>query len=102
MTIINPNSHYCGEILYTVSLNTGTAWLETYGVYAYDEQDAVDLIADYLEANELHGLYCDWYEIMDNCGFGETPEEYAESMNMICAGNHGVYISVADIRKEIQ
>lgn len=100
MTIINPESHYCGETLYTVSLCTGTAWLETYSVYAYDAQDAVDFIADYLEANELRGLYCDWYDLMDLCENGETPDEYAEANNLICAGNHGIYISIAGIKEE--
>lgn len=102
MTIINPDSHYCGETLYTVSLNTGTAWLETYSVYAYDAQDAIDLIADYLEANDLHGLYCDWYDLMDLCETGETPDEYAEANNLICAGNHGIYISIAGIKEELK
>lgn len=98
--IVNPESNQCGEKLYTIALNTGTTWIETYSVYAYNEQEAVDLVADYLEANELRGLYCDWYELMDLCENGETPDEYAEANNLICAGNHGIYISIAGIKEE--
>ena len=98
--IINPESNQCGEKLYTVSLNTGLAWLQEYSVYAYNAQDAVDLVADYLEANKLRGLYCDWYDLMDLCENGETPDEYAEANNLICAGNHGIYISIAGIKEE--
>ena len=99
--IINPESNQCDEKLYAVSLNTGLAWLQTDSVYAYNEQEAVDLIADYLEANDLHGLYCDWYDLMDLCEAGETPDEYAEANNLICAGNHGIYISIAGIKEEL-
>lgn len=95
--IINPESNHCGEKLYTVSLNTGLAWLQEYSVYAYNEQDAVDLVADYLEAKDLTGLYSDHYELADLCEVGETVDEYAKANNLICAGNSGIYISVAGI-----
>ena len=42
-------SNQCGEKLYTVALNTGLAWLQEYNVYAYNEQEAVDLVADYIK-----------------------------------------------------
>ena len=99
--IINPESNQCDEKLYTVSLNTGLAWLQEYSVYAYNEQEAVDLVADYLEAEELTGLYSDHYTLADLCEAGETPDEYAEANNLSCAGNHGIYISIAGIKEEL-
>lgn len=95
--IINPEANHCGEKLYTVSLNTGLAWLREYSVYAYNEQAAIDLVTDYLEAEELTGLYSDHYTLADLCEAGETVDEYAEANNLICAGNSGIYISVAGI-----
>ena len=97
--IINPKSNHCGEKLYTVSLNTGLAWLREYSVYAYNEQAAIDLVADYIEAEELTGIYSDHHELADLCEAGETVDEYAEANNLICAGNHGIYISVAYIKE---
>ena len=43
---INDGGNY-GEKLYAVTLGTGTAWTKTFEVYAYHEQEAVDLVADY-------------------------------------------------------
>ena len=74
--IINPDSNQCNEKLYTVSLNTGLAWLQEYSVYAYNEQEAVDLVADYLEAEELTGLYSNHYTLADLCEAGETVEDF--------------------------
>ena len=87
------------EQLYTVTLGTGTMWTQSYSVYAYNEQEAIDLVADHIEEQELHGLYCDWYELADICGVGETPESYAESHNLTCAGNHGIYVEILDVKK---
>ena len=98
--IINPESNQCNEKLYAVSLNTGLAWLQEYSVYAYNEQEAVDLVTDYIEEQELHGLYSDHYELADLCENGETVDEYAEANNLICAGNHGIYISIVGIKEE--
>ena len=94
ITIIG-NGEY-GENLYKVCIGTGTAWLEEFRVYAYNETEAIDLIADYCEKNGLDGLYADHYEIFDLCN-GETVEEYAEAHNLTCCGNHGIYLEIASI-----
>lgn len=93
------NTGNYGETLYRVDLGTGTAWTAPYLVYAYNEQEAVDLVADYIEAQELIGLYSDHYELADLCEPDETVESYAEANNLICAGNHGIYISLAGIEE---
>ena len=92
---IGSNSY--GETLYRIYLGTGTAWLKVFEAYAYNEQEAVDLVVDYCEEHELHGLYADYYEIMDLCEAGQTVDEYAEAHNLTCCGNHGVYIELAGI-----
>ena len=96
MELINTGSH--GENLYQISVGTGTAWTQEFQVYAYNEQEAVDLVADYCEEHEFEGLYADYYEIFDICDVGETVEEYAEAHNLTCCGNHGIYIEITSIK----
>lgn len=97
MTTIGSNS--CGENLYRVYIGTGTAWYKVFQVYAYNEQEAVDMIADYIEENEFDGLYTDFYGIADECEAGQSVDEYAEANNLICCGNHGIYMEIAGIER---
>lgn len=97
MNIPTIGSNSCGENLYRVYISTGTMWLKVFHVYAYNETEAVDLVADYCEEHELEGLYTDYWELFDLCDMGETVDEYAESRNLICCGNHGIYLEVAGI-----
>jgi hypothetical protein len=95
--VIN-NGNY-GEKLYKVTLGTGTAWTQSYEVYAYNETEAVDIVADYVEEQELTGLYCDYYEIYDLCEM-ETVDEYAYRNGLVCCGSHGIYIQLINIEEE--
>ena len=97
MNIPTIGSNAYGETLYRVYLGTGTMWLEEFHAYAYNEQEAVDLVADYCEEHELTGLYADHYELADECKVGQTVDEYAEAHNLICCGNHGIYIELAGV-----
>lgn len=83
---------------YCISVGTSTAWIQKFRVYAYHTQEAADLVADYIEEQEMHGLYADYYEITDLCD-GETVENYAEANNLLCCGNHGIYIQIIDIKR---
>ena len=97
ITTIGTNNY--GEKCYRVYLATGTAWYKVFQVYAYNESEVVDMVADYCEDNELHGLYSDYYDIADECEAGQTVDEYAESHNLICCGNHGIYLDVAGLEE---
>lgn len=97
MNIPTIGSNSCGETLYRVYIATGTAWLKVFQAYAYNEQEAVDMVADYCEEHELCGLYSDYYEIADECENGQNVDEYAETHNLICCGNHGIYLEVSGI-----
>ena len=70
ITTIGTNNY--GEKCYRVYLATGTAWYKVFQVYAYDESEAVDMVADYCEDNELHGLYSDYYDLTDLCESGQS------------------------------
>ena len=96
-TTIGTNEY--GETLYRVYIATGTAWYKVFQVYAYNESEAVDLVADHIGKHEYEGLYADYYEIFDLCDVGETVDEYAEAHNLICCGNHGIYLEVAGLEE---
>ena len=96
ITTIGANNY--GEKCYRVYLATGTAWYKVFQVYAYNESEAVDMVADYVEENEFEGLYADYYELYDLCE-DETVGEYAEAHNLICCGNHGIYLEVAGLEE---
>ena len=91
------NGNY-GEKLYKVTLGTGTVWTQSYEVYAYNETEAVDIVADYVEAQELNGLYGDYYELADLCEM-ETVDEFADKNGLVCCGNHGIYIQLINIEE---
>ena len=95
ITTIGLNSY--GESLYRIYISTGTAWYKVFQVYAYNETEAVDLVADHCEEHEYEGLYTDYWELFDLCDAGETVEEYAAAHNLICCGNHGIYMEIAGI-----
>lgn len=83
---------------YRILVNTGTAYLATFDVQAFNEQEAVDKVADLIE--EKHeGLFNDHYALQDLCETGQTVDEYAEANNLTCCGNHGIYISIDSITR---
>lgn len=98
--IVNPiNEGNHGEKLYRITLGSGIAWIKEFKVYAYHEQEAVDLVADYIESKELEGLYDDWYGLFDLCDEDETVEAYAEAHGLTCCGNHGIYMQIVRLEE---
>lgn len=93
MSAINENN-YNGEQLFQIILGTG----EKFKVYAFDEQEALNTLADYLVEEEQEYSYTDYYEIADLCEVGQSVSEYAEENNIYCAGEQGVYIQVSEIQ----
>lgn len=99
MQTIIVNNKKNGERHYRVFLETGSMFLQEFHVYAGNETEALDLVADYCDEHDLHGLYADYYEIFDLCDVGETVEEYAAAHNLTCCGNHGIYVGVAGMEE---
>ena len=99
MKIINEANY--GEKTYIISLATGLAWVEQYQVAAYDVIGAIDIVADYLEAHECTNLYYDYLELkcIAECSEWKTCEAFAEAHNLICCGNHGIYIELANVEE---
>ena len=92
MPAINEGKY--GEYCYKIYLNTGTAWLEEFEVYAYTESEAVEELAKYLINNGFDGLWFSYYELVDECELGETVDEYAINHDLI-ACDKGVYLPLA-------
>lgn len=93
MAAINENT-YNGEQLFKIILATG----EDFKVYAFDEEEALNILADHLVEEEREYSYADHYEVADLCEVGQSVAEYAEENNLYCAGEQGVYIQVAEIQ----
>lgn len=96
--LINEGNH--GEILYKIIIENGTAWTKEFKVYAYNEQEAVDTLADWLEEEEMDSLYGDHYGLLEYCEIGQTVDEYAKANNLTCCGNHGIYLKVLGVEEE--
>lgn len=97
MKPINQNTY--NEPLWLVTIGTGTAWTQQFKVYAAYDGEAVDLVTDYIEEKEFEGLYTDYYGLADCCEVGETVDEFAEANQMVCVGNHGIYIQLLGIEE---
>ena len=98
MSVIKIGTNDHGEHHYRIFIVTGTMWLQEFHVHAYNESEAIDLVADYCEEHKLRGLYFERYELV-NPRNGETVDEYAEAHNLTCCGNHGIYIEIAGLEE---
>lgn len=85
--------------MYQVSIGTGLVFLAIFIVNADSEQDAVDKVADFIEDNELNGLFYSNERIIELSNEDETIEEYVEAHNLVSCGNHGVYIDLQHIEE---
>lgn len=92
------NEGYNGENLYQITVGAVGSYVKDFAVYAYDEQTAINLVANHIVEEEYEYLYGDHYEVADLCEVGQTVSDYAEENNLTCAGDHGIYIKVVGIQ----
>lgn len=83
-----------GSKNYRILLGTSSFYPQEFHVCANDKTEALNLVGDYCEENELHTLYSDYYEIASFCNVGETVEERAVALHLTCCGMHGVYVEL--------
>lgn len=93
MAAIN-ESDYINNQLFKIILATG----EDFKVFAYDEEEALNILADHLVEEEREYSYADHYEVADLCEVGQSVAKYAEENNLYYAGEQGVYIQVSEIQ----
>ncbi len=89
MYVVNEGNY--GETCYKVYLNTGTAWLVEFKVYAYCEGEALEAVAEYVVDKGLDGLWYGHYEIEDERDMSESFDEFVERHNLIPC-DKGVYL----------
>lgn len=94
-----------GKRLFKVVLEgiASRAW--TFEVNAYNICEATDILADYVQDNELN-VYKDYCEIADLCKVDmhakdatERIEKYADAHGLTCCGNHGIYMKILKIEE---
>ena len=84
---------------YKILIGTGSMYVQEFHVHANNQTDALVLIADYCEQNDLHWLYADHYELADLCDAGETVTEYAARQDLTACGESGVYMQIKGIEQ---
>lgn len=92
MSAINEGKY--GEYCYKIYLNTGTAWLEEFEVYAYTESEAIEELAKHVVGFGFDGLWFSYFQLANECELDETVDEYAANHGLI-ACDKGVYLPVA-------
>lgn len=93
------NENFYDEPKWLVLVGLGFVWTLAFGVYAPNEQEAVDLVVDYIEERRYVGAYETVDTLRESCEAGESVEEAAESQGYTCCGNHGVYLQISGIEK---
>lgn len=88
------NSGNYGEKCYKIYLNTGTAWLEEFKVYAYSESEAIEELAKLVVDAGFDGLWFSHFQLANEVDLGESVDEYAANHGLI-ACDKGVYLPVA-------
>lgn len=91
MTIINQ-----GDKPYVITLTQG----ESFKVYADNENEVLNITADYLESHKYTNSYYEHgtLEIMAECSDYKTVEALAKAYNLTCCGNNRIYIDVEEIK----
>ena len=84
--------------LFRVYVNTGFVHPYTKIVEAFSEQEAFDTVADYLEEKES-AFVMTYDEILKEREVGQSAEGYIAAHNLVCCGNHGVYLVPGGITK---
>ena len=65
-----------------------------YTAYANSEQEAADIVANYLESHNLSHLYYDNHTVRVLAAFSEyhLPDKYAKANGLTCCGAHKNYV----------
>lgn len=85
-----------GPHIYRVIVGTGTTYDRTFYAYAYDEEDAIDVVADHCEKNGLRGLFMVYGELFQ-LSAKPTQEERAQIHNLTCCGQNGIFMEIREV-----
>lgn len=85
-------------MLYRIGVGTGLAWPWHKVVEAFSEQEAVDEVADFLEA-EGSAYVKTYTDLLKGREKGKSAADVQNELNLTCCGNHGIYMEVVSIEK---
>lgn len=84
---------------YRIFVGTGSMYVQEFYVHADNKADALALIADYCEEQDMHWLYANHYELAELCDADETVAEYAARQDLTECGEHGIYLQIKGVEE---
>jgi hypothetical protein len=99
--LINPkDKEFYNNKKYRVTISTGTYQPKSFEAYAKHEQEAADLVADYIEEEGYKGLYSTYREVLEDHTEEEIENGVSDSQaNLLTCGNHGIFVPIISIEK---
>ena len=94
MIVINATAK--GESIYYITVGDDA----TYRVSAFSLDDALDLVADYLESHNYTNSYLDnlTIRLAGECSKWLTAEAFAKAHDLVCCGTNKIYIPVTNVK----
>lgn len=94
MIIINATLD--GEHTYDITVGESA----TYRVSAFSLDDALDIVADYIESHNYTNSYLDnlTVKLAGECSKWLTAEAFAKAHNLVCCGTNKVYIPITNVK----
>jgi hypothetical protein len=105
MTIINQAA--CAEKIYIVSIGTGLDSPEKFKVYAHNDKEALNRVADYIESKEMKNIHFDAVEMyaIAQCSnrkpldIFDDLDKFAAEKGLTRCGTHHIYIELSNIEE---
>lgn len=82
--------------IYRILVGPGTVMNREFHVYACDEHEAIDFLADYCVENGFHGLYSTYDELYDSF-VEQASDKRAQVHKLTCCGKDKVFIEIKEI-----
>lgn len=75
---------------------------KTFNVEADTKKEAINAVADYLDACNMHDYFKVASDFSSECDIGDDVEEYAASLGFYRYGNNGIYVPVVNVEEVAQ
>ena len=94
MIIINATAK--GENIYYITVGEDAI----YRVSAFTLEDALDLVADYIESHNFTNAYLDnlTVRLAGECSKWLTAEAFAKAHDLVCCGKNKIYIPITSVK----
>lgn len=90
------NAKLDGENTYEITVNG----IDTYKVFAFNLESAIDRVADYIEEHKQKDAYLERFtvELMAECSQCQTPEAFAKVHKLTKCGTNGIYLEITNVK----